>query len=156
MIDGIPFAMSPMPLPRHQWVAGEMRSAFSVALKKTGCKKCKAYDPLDYKVADDIIVQPDILIVCDKVTKPFLDFPPVLVVEILSPSTALRDRHTKFIIYQEAGIKYYIIVDIDKEVFELYELKDGRYMQMENDLNEPVDFTLDEACTISVMLREIW
>lgn len=41
-----------------------------------------------------MVLQPDMLIVCKDINKNYLDFAPALVAEILSPSTALRDRHT--------------------------------------------------------------
>ena len=99
LIDGIPYAMSPMPVPKHQRVAANILAEFRIELKK--CKHCNVYQPLDYKISDEIIVQPDMLIVCGKIEKNFLDFPPALVGEILSPSTALKDGHSKFEIYQQ-------------------------------------------------------
>jgi Uma2 family endonuclease len=90
--------------------------------KKTGCKHCRAYDSLDYRIADDTILVPDVLIVCGEIKKKLLDFPPALVVEVLSPSTALKDRHTKFELYQQQGVPYYLIVDADNEVIEIYRL----------------------------------
>ncbi|CAN5628132.1 hypothetical protein BH10BAC3_BH10BAC3_29120 [soil metagenome] len=133
LIDGIPIAMSPLPVPKHQRIASAINYEFVSAIKKSKCKKSAVYEPLDYKVADDTILQPDILIVCGNILKPFLDFPPSLVVEILSPSTALRDRHTKFGIYESAGVKYYLIVDAEKELIELNELQNGKYVQIEDD-----------------------
>ncbi|WP_373286923.1 Uma2 family endonuclease [Filimonas zeae] len=40
-------------------------------------------------------MQPDMLVVCGEITRKYLDFAPALVIEILSPSTALKDRHTR-------------------------------------------------------------
>lgn len=40
------------------------------------------YDLIDYKISEDTILIPDILIVCGEINKPCLDFPPALVVEI--------------------------------------------------------------------------
>ncbi|WP_114789753.1 Uma2 family endonuclease [Niabella yanshanensis] len=104
LIDGIPYAMSPSPLPKHQKAAAELRYEFTSALKKSKCTKCRAYDPLDYKITDDTILIPDILIVCDEIKKPCLDFAPSLVVEILSPATALKDRNTKYQLYEQQQI----------------------------------------------------
>lgn len=118
LIDGLPYAMSPMPVPKHQRIAAALGSEFFISLKK--CKQCSVYQPIDYKISDEIIVQPDMLVVCDKIDKKFLDFPPALVVEILSPSTALKDRHSKFDIYEEQQIKYYLIIAPDEEIAEIY------------------------------------
>ncbi len=86
------------------------------------------YDFIDIKIEEDTIVQPDCSIVCKPITKKFLDFPPTLVVEILSPSTALKDRYTKFSIYEKFGIKYYMIVDEEKNEIEIYSLVDSKYL----------------------------
>ena len=107
LIEGHPIAMSPTPTPAHQRIAAEIRTELTLALRKTKCKECRAYDPLDYKISNDTILVPDILVVFGEIKKKFLDFAPVLIVEILSPATALRDRHTKYELYQEQGVKYY-------------------------------------------------
>ena len=111
LIDGIPYAMSPMPIPKHQYIAANLAAEFRILMKK--CKPCKAYLPLDYVIENDIVVEPDLLIVCGEIKKKFLDFTPALVAEILSPSTALKDRHTKFGLYEEQGVKYYLIISPD-------------------------------------------
>jgi Uma2 family endonuclease len=154
--DGHPIAMSPMPVPKHQWVAVALKSEFFVAIKNKKCKNCRVYDPLDYKLADDTIFQPDMLIVCKEISKKFLDFPPVLVVEVFSPSTVLRDKNTKFDRYRKEGVKYYLMVDIEKEIFELYELRDGEYILTNYDFSQPFAFTLDDECVVEVILNEIW
>jgi len=156
LIDGIPFAMSPAPVPKHQRVSSSLNYELVGAVRRSQCKNCFVYEPLDYKVAEDTIVQPDLLIVCGKINKPFLDFPPVLVVEILSPSTALKDRHAKFGIYESGGVKYYLIVDVDKETIEIYLLTEGKYLLMEKDIKEPVDFSFEDDCSVSVLFNEIW
>jgi len=48
------------------------------------------------------------------IKKQFLDFPAALVVEVLSPATMLKDRLTKFSIYEKFAIKYELIADEDK------------------------------------------
>jgi len=154
LIDGIPFAMSPAPVPQHQRIAAELNYVFVTALKKSGCKRCKVYQPLDYKISEDTILEPDMLIVCGNIEKKFLDFPPTLVVEILSPSTALKDRNTKYHLYEKQNVKYYLIADLDKKEIEMYELQTGKYILSE--LNNSYTFHLEEDCTIEVMLNEIW
>jgi Uma2 family endonuclease len=98
LIDGIPYAMSPMPRPEHQRIAGNLHAELRSALKESKCD-CTVYQPIDYKIEEDTVLNPDLLIVCKPITKQFLDFAPEVVVEILSPSTALKDRHTKYEIY---------------------------------------------------------
>ena len=83
VIEGIPYAMSPASAPRHQQISVNLSAEFSNNLKQ--CKKCQVYQPIDYILADDTILQPDILVVCKEIKKKFLDFAPSLVVEIISP-----------------------------------------------------------------------
>ena len=154
VIDGIPYAMSPQPRPEHQTITGSLHSELRMALKKSGCQ-CKVYQPIDYKISEDTILNPDISIVCRPITKGFIDFPPHLVVEILSPSTALKDRHTKFQLYQTEGIQYYLIVDIDKQVVEVYRLVESNYELQSVNSKEPFTFAW-EQCSFDVTFDNIW
>ena len=82
----MPYAMSPAPIPEQQRVSVKLTTRFDKALEH--CKDCLVYMPLDWKIAEDTIVQPDMLIVSKPIIKKFLDFTPELVIEVLSPSTA--------------------------------------------------------------------
>ena len=157
LIEGIPYAMSPLPRPRHQEVAGNIYSILKAALKNSKCN-CKVFLPLDYKISDDIVLQPDLLVICNPdMDKKNLEKTPHLVVEVLSPSTMLKDRNTKFYIYQSQKIPYYLIVDVDKKEIEIYQLKeDGKYMIEKFTLSMPYTFYLDSACSVDVLLDNIW
>lgn len=146
LIDGHPIAMSPTPVPPHQRAAAELITELTLALRKSSCKKCKVYDSLDYKITDDTILVPDILIICGDVKKKYLDFAPVLIVEILSPSTALRDRNTKYDLYREQGVEYYLIVDVDKKSIEVYRLQGEQYSLQATDSS--YIFQLNDDCPI--------
>jgi Uma2 family endonuclease len=113
------------------------------------------YQPVDYKITYDILVQPDLLIVCNEIKKKFLDFPPALVIEILSLATALKDRHTKFDIYQEQQIPYYLIVSPDEEIVEIYEIEEGEYILRKKEHAFTYTFSL-ENCKATVDFNEIW
>ncbi len=157
IIEGIPYAMSPAPAPRHQWVSSNIKSELRNAIKKTGCKNCKVYDFIDIKISEDTILQPDAVVVCKDITKAFLDFPAALVVEILSPSTAMKDRNNKFTIYQSQKIPYYLIIDVEKNEIEIYLLKeDGKYYLENISTNLPYTFHLDSDCSADVLLNNIW
>lgn len=156
LIDGIPFAMSPAPTPRHQWLIVNITSELRSALKKSKCKHCKVYDFIDVFIHDDTILQPDCSIVCKPITKKFLDFPAALVVEILSPSTALKDRHTKFSIYENFGIQYYMIVDAEKESVEIYSLQNSKYVLQQSSPDIPFTFSFEDNCKIELLIKNIW
>lgn len=156
LIEGIPYAMSPAPMPRHQWISVNIKGELRDELKKSRCKNCRVYDFIDIKITEDTVVQPDAVVVCGEITKPYLDFSPALVVEILSPSTAMKDRNNKFYLYQSFKIKYYIIIDTEKNTSEIYHLKeDGKYA-LETIINNSYSFSLDENCSIAVDFTKIW
>ena len=154
LIEGIPYAMSPMPIPKHQIIANTLGAEFYIALKE--CKACQVMQAIDYKIADDTIIQPDILIVCEEIKKNYLDFPPSLVVEILSPSTALKDRHSKFEIYEKQKVAYYIIVNPQTEQVEIFSLKNDAYVLVQQGDKFTFTFTVGNECEATVDFSEIW
>jgi len=86
----------------------------------------------------------------------FLDFAPSLVVEILSPATALKDRHTKYEIYQQQQIPYYLIVDIDSKKVEVHKLEsENTYIKQEVNQQEPFTFSLTD-CQFTIVFDAIW
>lgn len=146
--------MSPAPKPRHQAIAENLHAEFRTALKNGKCT-CTAYQPIDYKIAEDTVLNPDMLIVCKPIEKAFLDFAPDLVAEILSPATAMKDWRTKFEIYQEQRVPYYLIIDVDREVVEVYQLINGAYQLMSINQKQPFSFTFP-GCSASIVLDNIW
>jgi Uma2 family endonuclease len=154
LIDGIPYAMSPAPVPEHQWIASNLGAEFRAAIKKESCA-CKVYMPIDYKLADDTIFQPDLLVVCQPITKKFLDFPPAIVIEILSEATWMKDRNVKYPKYEAEGIPYYLIIDPDSKAVEIYHHIDRRYHRQPFDPGQPFTFDLTD-CQIEMVFERIW
>ncbi|MBB1285904.1 Uma2 family endonuclease [Flavisolibacter sp. BT320] len=154
IIGGIPYAMSPAPTPKHQIIGANLLAEFRFALKK--CKQYKVSQPVDYILSDDTILQPDMLIICGEIHKKFLDFPPALVVEILSPSTALKDRHTKSSLYAGQKITYYIIISPDTDEAEVYEWEEGNYNLKQKGGSFSYTFTFPEGCSAAIDFSEIW
>lgn len=156
LIEGIPYAMSPTPVPGHQIVASNLVSEFRIALQKESCQ-CIASIYMDYMIADDTILQPDVLIVCKPITKKYLDFPPALVAEILSPATAMKDRNNKFSLYEIQQIPYYLIVDIDTRNVEVNKLnEENLYALQQVNQKEVYFFILEDSCSLPVILDNIW
>jgi Uma2 family endonuclease len=153
LIEGIPHAMRPLPEPKHQKIAAALVTEFTVALKT--CKSCTAYQPIDYRVSDDTIIQPDMLVICNEISKKYLDFPPTLVAEILSPATALKDRHSKYSIYESQAIPYYLIISPDTEEVEVYKLTGSVYSLEQKGKDFSYQFSLGN-CSASINFKEIW
>ena len=154
VIDGIPYAMSPAPTPKHQMIANTLGALFYQGLKK--CESCKAYQAIDFKIAEDTIVQPDLSVLCQKPTKKFIDFSPALVAEILSPSTALKDRHTKTALYASQKVPFYLIISPDTEEVEVYVLATEAYQLTQKGKSFTYHFDLPGGCSATIDFAEIW
>ncbi|MBC7830373.1 MAG: Uma2 family endonuclease [Chitinophagaceae bacterium] len=154
LIDGMPYAMSPATAVYHQRVNLNLLAVFNDALKKS-CEECLGYMPIDWKINEKTVVQPDVSIVCGKADKEYLDFTPALVIEILSPSTAYKDRHEKFELYEEQGVKYYLIIDPQFKKMEIYELIGKKYQPVSITPSQ-FEFSLQNDCRFSVGFDGIW
>ncbi len=160
LIEGIPYAMSPMPTPKHQLISTNIARLLAQELEE--CEKCISLISIDWVISEDTVLEPDNLIVCsddlekDLLSKKRLEFPPVVVFEILSPSTREKDRITKFQIYEEQGVKYYVMVDPESEEVEVYQLKDGKY-KLAGRFHRSGEFTFDlGTCRAKLNFSKIW
>jgi len=129
ILDG-ELAVSPSPTSRHQLVSHNLDVALSNWVRAHGLGRMWAA-PLDLILADTVVTQPDLIYVSKSrsaiVSRRGLDAAPDLVIEILSDSTAARDRGVKMRIYARHGIPRYWIVDPDARTLEVYSLRDGAY-----------------------------
>lgn len=136
LINGVPYNMTPAPSPEHQAISIDLAAQFHNFLQGKPCRTYTAQiDVLlpagsedDGKV--DQVVQPDIIIVCDrsKIKGQYIKGAPDLVVEILSPSTAVKDQREKLNLYQNSGVREYWIVHPTDHTVMVYRLReDGKY-----------------------------
>jgi Uma2 family endonuclease len=104
IVDGEAYAMSPAPTVRHQLIHAALFTALFDQFRHRPCRVISS--PLDVKLSATDVVQPDIVVVCDhrQITETHIEGGPSLVVEILSPSTAQRDRGVKMDAYARAGV----------------------------------------------------
>ena len=153
IIDGIAYAMAPAPELKHQWISSRINWILQESLKD--CEHCYALLPVDWKIKDNTIVQPDNLVICYKPRGKYIIKAPSMIFEVLSPSTALKDMNLKFNLYEQEGVKYYIIVDYDDEVARVYHLQNGRYIKLVDATDETIEFDL-EKCQIEFDFSKIW
>jgi Uma2 family endonuclease len=94
------------------------------------------FSPIDVYLDDENIVQPDIMWVskdndrCQLVEGRRWHGAPDLVIEILSPSTALRDKTAKFDLYEKHGVREYWMLDPIAEYLEAWGLQDGAFSKL--------------------------
>ena len=113
--------VSPSPRMRHQAIV--MRLSVLLGTYLTQHRVAAAYPGGDVHWGTDSLVIPDLLVVdleSVRRDKWHLINPPLLVVEVLSPSTGRQDRFTKRRLYQEMSIPGYWLVDEAARVVEVW------------------------------------
>ncbi len=125
IVGGRAYAMSPSPGANHQAVQLALGLQLGAFLKGRRCRLFTA--PFDVKLSDQDVVQPDLLVVCDRnqIKSSHMEGAPTLVVEILSNSTALLDRTAKMELYARAGVKEVWLATPWPSLVEVYRL-DGK------------------------------
>lgn len=139
LVDGA-LVVTPAPTPRHQRVSGNLY----VALRSACPPDLEVfYAPLDVVLTDDTVLQPDLLVARRAaLADQNLPGPPLLAVEVLSPSTRLIDTDLKRARYQAAGCPSYWIVDPDEPSITAWRLHGGEYV-------ETAHATRDEQFTVT-------
>ncbi len=130
VINGVILPSFPTPSIRHQLRVGRIAVSLDLALRRMG-RVCEVLiGPVDVVFDESTVVQPDILVSCDpsrRVNGQYHAGAPNLVIEILSPGSATRDRRDKLALYERFGVPDYLIVDPLENYIEHYRLEEGRY-----------------------------
>ncbi len=153
IIAGIAYAMTPAPVIKHQRISNKIARVLDEQLEK--CSGCLALLPVDWKITEDTVVQPDNLVVCYEAEGVYITKAPSLIFEILSKSTAQKDTYLKYELYEKEGVAYYVIVDPDDEVAKVFELKEGKFIKMLDATDEHVKFDL-KKCRLKFDFSKIW
>jgi Uma2 family endonuclease len=91
--------------------------------------------PVDIVFDGENVLQPDVFWVapnseCVPVEDRYFQGAPDLVIEILSPTTARRDRDLKFGLYEKYGAREYWLVDPDARFVEVYRRQEDRLVRL--------------------------
>lgn len=132
LLDGL-LVVSPAPVAWHQ------EAVFVLAmLLRAACPRSLhvLLSPFEWRPTSTTALQPDVLVAhrTDLLAVDGLRHliaPPVLAVEVLSPSTRRMDRYTKLAVYEEARVPSYWLVDPsphDPSIRAL-ELRDGHFAE---------------------------
>lgn len=123
LIDGA-LIFSEAPTFSHQELLTELLFAIALHIRsnKGNCKVLAS--PLDVQLDcdDKTVVQPDIIVSCDKDKRTARGIygAPDMCIEIISPSSRKRDYGLKMMKYMNAGVREYWIVDLRRETVVCY------------------------------------
>ena len=99
--------------------------------------------PFDVALAADTVLQPDLLVARRRdLTDRDLPAAPLLVVEVLSPSTRLIDLNLKRARYEQAGCVSYWVIDTDVPEIVVWELREAGYVEVART-------TDDQSCSLT-------
>ncbi len=153
LIEGIAISMAPAPMRIHQQIAREL----VLALNQNSMEKCECeilYE-IDWKLSNDTVLRPDIVMVCDDDNEKYLTKAPKIIIEIISPSTAKKDETVKFDIYEDEKVNYYILVYPNDLKAKAYKLKDDKYTKVGDFTKEKLIFE-DINCDVEIDFEKVF
>ncbi len=128
IIDG-ELIMAAAPITKHQTVSKKVQNILYKLEEKGIGTVFNA--PLDVVLAENQVVQPDIIFILPENKKIIQEKgvfgPPDVVIEILSPSSAQRDRDKKYHLYERFTVKEYWIIDPLWHTVEIFILENNIY-----------------------------
>ena len=90
---GNPVSMSPSPTYRHQNLLAELARCLGNQLAENSGCRCDIVVEHDWHVANDHVVRPDLMVVCNPFEGDFLDRPPARVMPSRLPPQTRPARH---------------------------------------------------------------
>jgi Uma2 family endonuclease len=102
---------------QHWEVKGATFAALREAIKRAGLPCFAAIDGASVRLSGSKLVEPDVLVYCgEKVPRDALEVPnPLIVVEVLSPSTGTMDMGAKLQGYLALpSVQHYLLIDPDR------------------------------------------
>lgn len=147
---GIAVAMTPSPFGRHGGMLGKIITALNVGIDQTNCNASVLVE-VDWIIADDTVVRPDASIVCGDPPEGHIESAPALIAEVLSESTRERDLNHKRTLYQENGVRWYLIADPSDSSVQLFRL--GDELEYESTpIRQVVDVSICDSCRLQIDL----
>jgi len=128
LVDGV-LIVSPAPANPHQFVVGELL----FVLRQICPRGLRVLPGPAVRMSAETELIPDLVVArFEHIGGVRITDPPLLAVEVRSPSAALVDLNIKKAVYERFGIEAYWIVvpDVDKPELIVFELRDGRYEQV--------------------------
>ena len=153
LIDGLAIAMSPAPTKRHQALVSIIVAEIRKQLEN--CNKCEVLSGMDYKIFEDTVLKPDVVLTCGETNENYLVKAPEIVVEIISKSTAKKDEKYKFKIYEKEKVKYYILVYPNDLIAKIYKLKNSKYDKEGDFISQSYNFS-DTTCNITLDFKRVF
>jgi len=146
LLDGS-LIVSPAPSGPHQQVARRLANALEVAADRVGLAVVEA---VNVRLRSGRIAIPDVVVARDDSQTVFEASEVELIAEVVSPGNAAADRVVKMQLYALAGIRWYLLAQLDPLTLRLFRLDAGHYVEhavagkgRALHLTEPIEMELD-------------
>ena len=64
LYEGYPISMAPAPMINHQAIAANILFELKTSIGE--CDRCLVISEEDYKISDDTVLRPDVVLICDE------------------------------------------------------------------------------------------
>jgi Uma2 family endonuclease len=148
--------MTPAPSPRHQYASKRLQRILEAHFESAG-HDCLVFDaPIDVILGREDVVQPDLVVTPrSQISAIGIQGPPLLLVEILSPSRPEYDRLTKARRYAAHQVPHYWILDPDERTLECFRL-DGELYRLDASAHGHDQLAVPAFDGLRISLAELW
>lgn|SRR5262245_4597654 len=127
LIDG-QLLVTPAPIPLHQIAVARL---LALLLDTAPVQLEVLPAPVDWKLTEHTVLEPDVLVTTAEDTQgKFLAVTPLLVVEVLSPSSRRIDLILKRAVYEQAGVGSYWVIDPGVPSLDVFRLEGDGYLHI--------------------------
>ncbi|MCX7401011.1 MAG: Uma2 family endonuclease [Planctomycetales bacterium] len=154
--DGMAIHMSPSPGFEHQSAATRLAARFLMQLENCHSCECTVVSKLDWQISPYTVVRPDVSVLCEGHPGKFISYAPAVIAEILSPSTEGKDRTAKRDLYEQQGVRFYLLIDPRKKSAEVLVLNDSGRYGPQSIVDETISLEWGTDCLVSIPLNTVF
>ena len=157
-MNGQAFAMADAS-EDHNVIASNLVACIRPRLRGSSCRVFSSDMKLTIASANNATYYPDVMVVCDRSDNdPYIKQKPCLLLEVLSPSTALLDRREKLVNYQKLeSLQEYVLVSQSEVKVDLYRRDiDGGWLVQSLGVGDSLDLrSIDLAIALSDIYEDV-
>ena len=140
----------------HNRIVNEIVARLVFHLRDSRCEPFSG--EIKVRVSPNVYYYPDVLVSCEESPEnPYFRNEPILIVEVLSPSTQVIDRREKLLFYQQMpSVQEYAVIEQEKMHVEIHRRQpDGRWITyyFNQNAEEEVEF---QSVELIMTLGEIY
>ena len=142
----------------HNVISSNLVACIRPRLRGSDCRVFSSDMKLTIAAADNATYYPDVMVVCDRIDNdPYVKQKPCLLIEVLSPSTAMLDRREKLFNYQKLeSLQEYVLVSQSEIKVELYRRDPEGWLVQSLSMGESLQLqSIDLAIALSDIYEDV-